>query len=247
MSGHNRWAKIKHKKLASDQKKSAGWSKFLKEIAIAARAGGGDPNNNARLRAAIDRAKSDNMPNDTIARAIKKGTGELEGATYEEMTYEAYGPGGAAVVIELVTDNKNRTVAEVRHLLERHGAKMASPGSVTYLFKKRGTIVFEKGSVDEDKLMEAALDLGAEDLQTEDDVLTVFTEPGTYMTVKEGLEQRGFKSAGGEIALLPENTIPIAAKEADSLGRLVGALEENEDVQNVYVNVDLPDEVAAEA
>ncbi|MBI5489587.1 MAG: YebC/PmpR family DNA-binding transcriptional regulator [Deltaproteobacteria bacterium] len=246
MSGHNRWAKIKHKKLASDQRKSAGWSKFLKEITIATRAGGGDPDNNARLRAAIDRARSDNMPLDTIARAIKKGSGELEGQAYEEVTYEAYGPGGAALVIELVTDNRNRAVAEVRHLLERHGGKMASPGSVTYLFKKRGTIIFEAGAVDEDKLMEAALDLGAEDLQTEGEVVTVLTEPGAYITVKEGLEQRGFKAAGGEVALLPENTIPLGGHEAESLAKLVGVLEEHDDVQNVYANADLPEEAAAE-
>ena len=242
MSGHNRWAKIKHKKLASDQRKSAGWSKFLKEITIAARAGGGDPDNNAGLRSAIERARNDNMPNDTIARAIKKGIGELEGAAYEEMTYEAYGPGGAALVIELVTDNKNRAVAEVRHLLERYGGKMASPGSVTYLFKKRGTIIFESGAVDEDKLMEAALDLGADDLQTEGETVTVLTEPGAYMSVKEGLEKRGFKPAGGEVALLPDNTIAVGGHEAETLAKLMGMLEEHDDVQNVYANADLPEE-----
>jgi YebC/PmpR family DNA-binding regulatory protein len=241
MSGHNRWAKIKHKKLASDAKKSAGWSKFLKEITVAARSGGGDPASNARLRSALDRAKSDNMPNETMARAIKKGTGELEGTTYEELTYEAYGPGGSALVIEMLTDNRNRTIAEVRHLLDRHGGKMASPGSVTYLFKKRGTIIFETGKVNEDQLMEAALDLGADDLQNEGETVTVFTEPGSYITVKEGLEQKGFKPDGGEVAMLPDNVIPVVGNEAQALARLVGALEEHDDVQNVYVNADFDD------
>ena len=160
MSGHSRWSKIKHKKLAGDARKSKGWGKFLKEITLAARLGGGDPDNNARLRAAIDRAKTDNMPQDTIQRAIKKGTGEIEGGVYEEVVYEAYGPGGAALVIELMTDNRNRAVAEVRHLLDRNGGKMATPGSVTYLFKKRGTIIFESGTVDEDQLLEARRDGG---------------------------------------------------------------------------------------
>jgi YebC/PmpR family DNA-binding regulatory protein len=245
MSGHNRWAKIKHKKLAGDQKRSKGWSKFLKEITIAARSGGGDPDNNARLRAAIDRARGDNMPFDTISRAIKKGTGELEGSTLEELTYEAYGPGGTALVIELMTDNRNRAVADVRHMLDRNGGKMASPGSVTYMFKKRGTIIFEAGTVNEDQLMEAALELGAEDLLTEGETVTVFTEPGTYIVVKEGLEKKGFKPAGGEVAMLPDNTVPVAGDAADALARLVTALEDHEDVQNVYVNADL-DEQALE-
>jgi YebC/PmpR family DNA-binding regulatory protein len=247
MSGHNRWAKIKHKKLASDARKSKGWSKFLKEITLAARLGGADPANNARLRAAIDRAKGDNMPNDTIQRAIKKGTGELEGAALEEMIYEAYGPGGTALVIELLTDNRNRTVAEVRHLLDRHGGKMATPGSVTYQFKKRGTIIFEAGAVDEDRLLEAALDLGAEDLLREGETVTVYTEPGEYITVKEGLEQRGFKPAGGEVALLPDATIPIAGPEAQALARLMGLLEDHDDVQNVYANADIDEELLARA
>ena len=243
MSGHNRWAKIKHKKLASDEKKSAGWSKFLKEIAMAAREGGADPATNARLRAAIDRAKSDNMPNDTMQRAIKKGMGELEGSSYEEMIYEAYGPGGTALVIELLTDNRNRAVADIRHLLDRHGGKMASPGSVTYQFKKRGMIMFEAGSVDEDRLMEAALDLGADDLQNEGETVTIYTEPSSYITVKEGLEQKGFKPAGGEVALLPDATIPIAGTEAEALARLMSALEDHDDVQNVTANFDIPDEI----
>jgi YebC/PmpR family DNA-binding regulatory protein len=245
MSGHNRWAKIKHKKLASDVRKSKGWSKILKEITVAARTGGGDPANNARLRGSIDRARSDNMPHDTIQRAIKKGMGELEGSTYEEMIYEAYGPGGTALVIEILTDNKNRAVADIRHMLDRHGGKMASPGSVTYQFKKRGMIMFEAGSVDEDRLMEAALDLGADDLQNEGETVTVYTEPASYITVKEGLEQKGFKPAGGEVALLPDATIPIAGTDAEALARLMSALEDHDDVQNVYVNADIDEGILA--
>ena len=242
MSGHSKWSTIKHKKGAADAKRGKIFTKLIKEITTSARIGGGDASGNARLRKAIDEAKANNMPADNIDRAIKKGTGELEGAAYEEMTYEAYGPGGAALVIELVTDNKNRAVAEVRHLLERYGGKMASPGSVTYLFKKRGTIIFESGAVDEDKLMEAALDLGADDLQTEGETVTVLTEPGAYMSVKEGLEQRGFKPAGGEVALLPDNTIAVGGHEAETLAKLMGMLEEHDDVQNVYANADLPEE-----
>lgn len=247
MSGHNRWAKIKHKKLAGDARKSKGWSKFLKEITIAARTGGGDPANNARLRAAIDRARADNMPLDTIQRAIKKGTGELEGSALEELVYEAYGPGGTALVIELMTDNRNRAVADVRHILDRNGGKMASPGSVTYMFKKRGTIIFEAGTVDENALLEAALELGAEDIQTEAETVTVYTDPGSYISVKEGLERKGFQPAGGEIAMLPDNTVPVAGEAADALAKLVTSLEDHDDVQNVYVNADLDEATLARA
>ncbi len=245
MSGHSRWAKIKHKKLASDVKKSKGWSKFLREISLAARLGGGDPATNARLRASIDRAKGENMPGDTIQRAIKKGTGEMEGAAYEELTYEAYGPGGAALVIELLTDNRNRAVAEVRHLLDRNGGKMASPGSVTYLFKRRGTVIFEAGTIDEDRLMEAALELGADDLQGSNGALTVYTDPAAYMTVKEGLDQRGFKAAGGEIALLADTTIALDDGDSEALARLMSALEDHDDVQNVYANAEIDEAILA--
>jgi YebC/PmpR family DNA-binding regulatory protein len=242
MSGHNRWSKIKHKKAASDAKKSKGWTKFIKEITLSARSGG-DPDTNARLRSAIEKARADNMPQDTIQRAIKKGTGELETVNYEELTYEVYGPGGTAVIVEILTDNRNRTASEVRHLLERHNAKLGASGSVLYLFKKRGTIVFEADKVDEDKLMEAALELGAEDLQTNDGTVLVFTEPGAYFDVKEGLTKKGFAPAGGEVAMLPETHIRLEGKEAESMAKLMNVLEDHDDVQNVYVNADIDEEV----
>lgn len=243
MSGHNRWSKIKHKKGASDARKSKGWTKFIKAITLAASTGGGDPNNNAALRAAIDKAKGDNMPNDTIQRAIKKGTGEIGAASYEELLYEAYGPGGTALIVELLTDNRNRTASEVRHLLERHNAKLGASGSVMYLFKRRGTIVFESAAVDEDKLMEAAIEVGAEDLQSGGESVTVLTEPSNYFGVKESLEKRGFSPVGGEVAMLPESTIRLEGKEAESMVKLINALEDHDDVQNVYVNADIDDEL----
>lgn len=243
MSGHNRWSKIKHKKLAGDVRKSKGWTKFIREITLAARMGGGDPGGNPRLRAAIEKARGDNMPNDTISRAIKKGTGEGSEVQYEELLYEVYGPGGTAIIVELMTDNRNRTASEVRHLLEKHNAKLGASGSVLYLFKKRGIIVFEAGAIDEDKLMEAALDLGAEDVQSSEEDVTVFTEPASYFDVKEGLEKRDFKAANGEVAMVPDSTIHLEGKEAESMARLINVLEEHDDVQNVYCNADIDDEV----
>jgi YebC/PmpR family DNA-binding regulatory protein len=243
MSGHNRWSKIKHKKAASDARKSKGWTKLLKAITLAASNGIGDPAHNASLRSAIDKAKGEAVPNDTIQRAIKKGTGELGAISLEELVYEAYGPGGTAMVIELLTDNRNRTASEIRHLLERHNAKLAATGSVTYLFKRRGTVVFEASGVDEDKLMEAALELGAEDIQSGAEVVTVLTEPGHYIEVKEGLEKKGFKPAGGEVAMLPDTTVKLEGKDAESMVKTINALEDHDDVQNVYVNADIDDEL----
>jgi YebC/PmpR family DNA-binding regulatory protein len=243
MSGHNRWSKIKHKKGASDARKSKGWTKFIKAITLAAATGGGDPKNNSALRAAIEKAKGDNMPNDTIDRAIKKGTGELGAVSYEELMYEAYGPGGTAVIVEILTDNRNRTASEIRHVLERHNAKLAAAGSVTYLFKRRGTVVFEADKVDEDKLMEVALEAGAEDVQSGGETVTVLTEAGGYFGVKEALEKGGFSPVGGEVAMLPETTVKLEGKEAESMVKLINALEEHDDVQNVYVNADIDDEL----
>ena len=243
MSGHNRWSKIKHKKAASDAKKSKGWTKLLKAVTLAASNGVGDPAHNASLRSAIDKAKAEAVPNDTIQRAIKKGTGELGAVSLEELVYEAYGPGGTAIVLEILTDNRNRTASEIRHLLEKHNSKLAATGSVMYLFKRRGTVVFEAGSVDEDKLMEAALELGAEDIQSQDDTVTVLTEASKYIDVKEALEKAGFKPAGGEVAMLPETTVKLEGKEAESMARTISALEDHDDVQNVYVNADIDDEV----
>ena len=243
MSGHNRWSKIKNKKLASDARKSKGWSKQLKAVAQAASVGIPDPASNPALRTAMDKAKQDGIPNDTVARAVKKGSGELGGAKLEGMLYEAYGPGGSAVVIDVLTDNKNRTASEIRYVLDRNNAKLAASGSVTYLFKRRGTVVFEAGTVDEEKLLDAALAAGAEDLLSEADALTVLTEPGSFIAVKEALEKQGFAPATSEIAMLPETMIRLEGKEAEALLKLINALEDHDDVQNVYVNVDIDDEV----
>jgi YebC/PmpR family DNA-binding regulatory protein len=242
MSGHNRWSKIKHKKAASDAKKSKGWTKLLKEVTVAAR-GGSDPDGNARLRAAVDKARAENIPNDTIARSIKKGSGELEQVNYEELVYEVYGPGGAALVVEVMTDNRNRTASELRHLIERMNGKIAASGAVLYQFKKRGTIVFDAGSVDEDKLMEAALEAGADDIQSQDGIVQVLTEPGSYIHVKEALEKKGFKPEGGEVAMVPESTTRLEGHAAEQMAKLMTALEDHDDVQNVYVNADIDESV----
>ena len=243
MSGHNRWSKIKHKKAASDAKKSSGWTKFIKEITVAARMGGADVGSNARLRAAVDKARADNMPNDTIARAIKKGSGELEQVSYEDLIYEVYGPGGTALVVEILTDNRNRTASELRHLIERYHGKMAAAGSVLFQFKKKGTIAFDASLVDEDKLMEQALELNALDIQTSDGVVQVVTEPGAYLDIKETLEKKGFKAAGGEVGMVPEMTKRVEGKEAEQLAKLINGLEEHDDVQNVFSNADIDDDV----
>jgi len=243
MSGHNRWTKIKHKKAASDAKKSKGWTKLIKEITVASRLGGGDPDGNPRLRQAIDKARADNMPTDTISRAIKKGTGELEAVNYDELFYECYGPGGTAVVIEIMTDNRNRTASEIRHLIDKHNAKIGAPGSVLYLFKKRGTLLFDASAVDEDALMEAALELGAEDIQSGDGMLNVLTEPGAYFDIKQALEKKGFTAAGGEVTMLPDTHVRLEGEDAERVVKLINVLEDHDDVQNVYVNADIDESV----
>jgi YebC/PmpR family DNA-binding regulatory protein len=239
MSGHNRWSKIKHTKAASDAKKSKGWTKLLKEVTVAAK-GGGDPGGNPRLRTAVDKARASNVPNDTIKRAIQKGTGELGAESYEELTYEVYGPGGTAVVVEILTDNRNRTAGEIRKVLERGNAKLAAAGSVLYLFHKRGHIVFEK-AVGEDKLMEAALEAGADDVQTAGDVFVVVTEAGKMLDVKETLEKQGLKVEHAEVGLYPDNSVRLEGKDAEAMIKLVQALEDHDDVQNVYANYDIDD------
>jgi YebC/PmpR family DNA-binding regulatory protein len=243
MSGHNRWSKIKGKKLASDARKSKGWSKMLKAVTLAASTGVADPANNPSLRSAVDKAKAEGVPNDTIARSIKKGSGELGEVALEALLYEVYGPGGAAMIIDILTDNRNRTAAEIRRLLDRNNAKLAAAGSVTYTFKRRGTVVFEAGTVDEDQLMEAALEAGAEDVLNEDGELTVLTEPAAFITVKEALEQKGFKPSNSGIAMLPETMVKVEGKEAEAMVKLINALEDHDDVQNVYMNADIADEV----
>jgi YebC/PmpR family DNA-binding regulatory protein len=239
MSGHNRWSKIKHTKAASDAKKSKGWTKLLKEISVAAKSGG-DPDGNPRLRTAVDKARANNIPNDTIKRAVQKGTGELAAETYEDLVYEVYGPGGTAVVVEILTDNRNRTAGEIRKLLEKGHAKLAASGSVLYLFHKKGHVLFDK-AVGEDKLMEAALDAGADDVRADGDGFLVETEPGKMIDVKEKLEKQGMAAVHSEVGLYPETSVRLEGDDAAAMLKLVQALEDHDDVQNVYANYDIDD------
>jgi YebC/PmpR family DNA-binding regulatory protein len=235
MSGHNRWSTIKHKKAAADAKKSKSWTKLIKEITISARSGG-DPNGNPRLRSAVDKGRAANIPADTIDRAIKKGTGELGSELVEELIYQAYGPGGVAIVIELATDNRNRTAAELRKLLERQNAKIDPSGSVLHKFKKRGQIIFDAEKVTEDAVTEIALDAGADDVRAEGDSIVVLTEPGACHSVKEAFEKKGMQPIEAEVSMLPELTVEISEKDAEQINKLVSALEEHDDVMNVYTN-----------
>lgn len=244
MSGHNRWSKIKHQKAASDAKKSKGWTKLIKEITVAAR-GGGDPNGNPRLRNAMDKARDANIPNDTIDRAIKKGTGELGGEAMEELVYQAYGPGGVAIIIELATDNRNRTAGELRKILERGNAKIDSSGSVLHKFKRRGQIIFEAAQASEDAVTEIALELGADDVRAEGEVLVVLTEPGSLYVVREGFVKKGLKPVDAEVLMIPELTVNVAAKDSETLGKLIATLEEHDDVTNVYANYESAEDAGA--
>lgn len=235
MSGHNRWSTIKHKKAISDAKKSKGWTKLIKEITVAARSGG-DISGNPRLRSAIDKGRAANIPNDTIDRAIKKGTGELGAEQVEELVYQAYGPGGVAIIIELATDNRNRTASELRKLLERQNAKIDASGSVLHKFKKRGQLIFDASAVTEDAVTELALELGADDVKAEGDSIVVLTEPGGFYDIKEAFEKKGMKAEVAEVGMIPEMIVEVSEKEAESLGKLISALEEHDDVTSVYSN-----------
>jgi len=244
MSGHSKWSTIKRKKGAIDAKRGKVFTRIIKELTIAARMGGGSAEANPRLRTAIAAAKSENMPKDNIERAIKKGTGELEGTSYDEITYEGYAPGGVAVMVEVLTDNKNRTAAEMRHIFSRNGGTLGESNCVAYMFDKRGTIVYEKRAVDEDQLMEAALEAGADDVASDETTLTVYTSPKEFYAVKEALEAN--KALGvissAEISMVPQNTVQIAGKEAEQVLRMMDAIEDNDDVQNVYANFDISEE-----
>jgi len=244
MSGHSKWSTIKRKKGVADAKRGKVFTRLIKEITIAARIGGGNPDGNPRLRTAIAAAKNENMPKDNIERAIKKGTGELEGAAYEEITYEGYGPGGAAVMAEVMTDNKNRTAAEIRHCFTKNNGNLAESGCVSWMFNKRGTIVYDKETVDEDKLMEIALEVGADDITEDGNSLVVMTDPKNFYAVKEELEKSSAlpKFILSEISMIPQNTVKIIGKEAEQTLRLVDALEDLDDVQNVYSNFDIPED-----
>jgi YebC/PmpR family DNA-binding regulatory protein len=236
MSGHSKWANIKHKKAAADAKRGKIFTRLIKEITVAARLGGGDPAMNPRLRLAIDKASENNMPKDNVERAAKRGTGDLEGVHYEEVRYEGYGAGGAAVIVDCMTDNRVRTVADVRHAFTKNGGNLGTDGSVAYLFKHCGQLVFAPGT-NEDKLMEAALDAGAEDVITNDDgSIEVISSPHEFIAVKEALQKAGFKPELAEVTLKPLNDNPLKGDDAVRMQKLLDALEALDDVQEVYTN-----------
>ncbi len=244
MSGHNKWSTIKHKKGAADAKRGKIFTKIIKEISVAAKLGGGDPAANPRLRTAVDKAKAENMPKDNIERAIKKGTGGMEGVVYEEIVYEGYGPGGAAVLVEVMTDNRNRSVSDIRSIFTKNNGNMGESGCVSWMFSKKGLITFEK-NIDFDQLFEAAIEAGAEDVTEEDEQFEVTTDPSSFIEVRESLAAKGLKPVNAEITMIPQTLVPLEGKQAESMIRLMDRLEDNDDVQNVYSNFDIsPDEIA---
>ncbi|MFH1652721.1 MAG: YebC/PmpR family DNA-binding transcriptional regulator [Pseudomonadota bacterium] len=242
MSGHSKWSTIKHKKGAADAKRGKLFSKLIKEVTIAARIGGGDPDANPRLRTAVDKARDANMPSDNIVRAIKKGTGELEGQAFEEIWFEGYGPGGVALLIETMTDNRNRTVAEIRYLLTKMNGNLGETGCVGWIFSKHGVLTFDK-SIGEDKLMEIALEAGAQDIQADGDYLIVTTDPANFHKVKDAIEKTGLKPVQAEVSMTPQNTVKLDEGQAEKMIKLMEALEDHDDVQNVYANFDIDDEI----
>ena len=242
MSGHSKWSTIRHKKGAADAKRGKIFTKLIKEITVAARMGGGDPESNPRLRTAVAAAKAENMPKDNIERGIKKGTGELEGVSYEESTYEGYGPGGAAVMVESLTDNKNRAVADIRHIFSKNGGNLGENGCVAWMFDKKGYISVEKSAAEEETLMEAALEAGAEDVREDGNNFEVITAPEDLETVREALEDSAIPFADAEVTMLPQTTANLQGKEAEQMMRLMESLDDCDDVQKVYTNADIPDE-----
>jgi len=247
MSGHSKWASIKHKKAKVDAARGRIFTKFIREITVAARVGGGDPNGNPRLRTAVQAARAVNMPADNIDRAIKKGTGELEGVRYEEITYEGYGPGGVAVMVETLTDSKNRTVGEIRKLFSKNAGNLGESGCVAFTFHKKGYIQVEASKVDEDKLMTIALDAGAEDMQREESLFAVTTTPKDFEKVRDAITKSGIKPVSAEVTMVPTTNVKLEGKQAEQMIRLMEELEEHDDVQHVYANFDIPEEILAAA
>jgi YebC/PmpR family DNA-binding regulatory protein len=247
MSGHSKWATIKRKKGANDAARGRLFTRLIKEITIAARDGGGNVDHNPRLRLAIDSAKSNNMPSDNIKRALQRGTGELPGVSYEEITYEGYGPGGVAILVEAVTDNANRTVSELRHLFSRHNGNLGQANSVAWMFSRRGTIVVPTAGskLSEDDIMNIILEAGAEDMQTESDGVTITTPPQAFETVKKSLEARGVTIEHAALQMVPKNTVKVSGKDAEQLLKLMEAFDEHDDVQNVYANFDIDEKELA--
>lgn len=245
MSGHSKWASIKHKKAAADAKRGKIFTKIIRELSVAARMGGGDPDVNPRLRKAVSDAKSVNMPADNIKRAIMKGTGELEGVTYDEITYEGYGPGGVAILLEILTDNRNRTVSELRHIFSKNGGNIGESGCVAWMFKRKGYLVVEKSRASEDDLLNIILDAGAEDLREDGSNYEIFTPPDRYEDVVEALENNKIKIAASNLGQIPQNYIKLEGKQAQQLLRLMEELEDHDDVQNVWANFDIDEEEIA--
>lgn len=239
MAGHSKWSQIKRKKAITDQRRASAWTKLIREITVAAKMGGGDPEGNPRLRLAIDTARGANMPNDNIDRAIKKGTGELEGVEYQEISYEAYGPGGVALFLEALTDNPNRTVADIRLALSRNGGNLGTTGSVAWMFDRRGQIVLDGERYDEATVLEAALESGAEDMEVEDGGFTVYTEIGGFTAVQDGLRAAGLEWESAELAMVPKTTVRVEGADAEKLVKLLDMLDELDDVQKVYSNADI--------
>jgi YebC/PmpR family DNA-binding regulatory protein len=244
MSGHSKWSTIKHKKGAADAKRGKVFTRIIKEMTIAARLGGGDPDGNPRLRAAVAEAKASNMPKDNIERAIKRGSGELDGVTYEEVTYEGYGPGGVAIMVEALTDNGNRTTPEIRHMFEKHGGSFGTPGSVRFQFEKKGYFAIEKLAVAEDKLMDIALEAGADDLQSDDpDVYEIYTTPETFEAVRQALETGKIATLEAKLGMIPANYVAVDEQKAKQVMRLLEVLDDHDDVQAVFSNFDVPAEM----
>jgi YebC/PmpR family DNA-binding regulatory protein len=244
MAGHSKWANIKHKKGKEDARRGKIFTKLIKEITVAARLGGGDPGSNPRLRSAILAAKAENMPKDNLERAIKKGTGELEGANYEENIYEGYGPGGAAVIVVSLTDNKNRSIAEIRHIFNKMGGNIGSNGCVSWMFDKKGVIVVDKKAANEDLIMETAIDAGAEDVKDEGDTFEIITAPDDYEAVKEAIDNAKIPCTMAEVTMLPQNYSRLEGADAEKMIKMMDALDDCDDVQTVYTNADIPDDMA---
>lgn len=244
MSGHSHWAGIKHKKAANDAKRGKTWSKLARAIVVAAKAGGGDPSANLALRYAIDKAKASNMPKDTIEKAIKKGTGEIASASFEEVLYEGYGPGGIAIMVDVLTDNRNRTAPEINRIFERHGGSLGKSGCVNWMFGKKGLIIVSAEKIDEDSLMEIALSAGADDMTNTGEVYEITCEPAAYEALKQTLQEKEIPTEVAEISMVPQNTIEIKDKNlAGKIISIMDAFEDHDDVQNTYANFDIPDEL----
>jgi YebC/PmpR family DNA-binding regulatory protein len=244
MAGHSKWANIKHRKGAQDAKRGKIFTKIIKELTVASRIGGGDPDINPRLRTAVDKAKQANMPKDNVDRAIKKGTGDLDGVSYEEGLFEGYGPGGVALIVEFLTDNRTRTVADVRHCFSKYGGNLGVSGSVAFLFDRKGLISFSADN-DFDQIFEIALEAGAEDVKDEEDVYEVITDPGDFIPVREAMAAAGLKWETAETTMIPQNQVMLEGKPAETMLKLMDALEDNDDVQNVYANFDISEDELA--